>query len=47
MSFLSDGSTADPAVWGDWLECVAQAKQNKVDTQLWQVKQKSLIAGQP
>jgi len=34
MSTLADGETADPAVWHEWLECVNQAKQNKVDTSL-------------
>ncbi|MCB1068122.1 MAG: hypothetical protein KDK56_08050 [Simkania sp.] len=28
MQFLEDGSTADPAVWLDWIECV-----NKISKQ--------------
>ena len=34
MSLLSDGGTADPATWGDWLKCVEAAKNGKVDLQL-------------
>ena len=34
MSTVGDGETADPAVWHEWLECVEQVKQNKVDTSL-------------
>ena len=34
MSLLPDGSTADPAIWGDWLKCVEAAKGGKVDLQL-------------
>jgi len=34
MSFLPEGSTADPAVWSEWLECVLLAKQGKVDVNL-------------
>ncbi len=31
MSILSDGDTADPAIWYEWLECVLKAKQGKVN----------------
>ncbi len=34
MSTVGDCETADPAVWHEWLECVEQVKQNKVDTSL-------------
>ncbi|MEH2237383.1 hypothetical protein [Nostoc sp.] len=34
MSTLGDGETADPAVWHEWLGCVNQVKQGKVDTSL-------------
>ena len=34
MSTLSDGMTADPAVYRDWLECINKVKQGKVDTKL-------------
>jgi len=34
MSLLSDGKTADPAAWGDWLTCVHRAIAGKVDTSL-------------
>lgn len=34
MSFLSDGSTADPAVWHEWSKCIAKAKSEKVDANL-------------
>jgi hypothetical protein len=31
MSMLSDGSTADPAIWDEWIECITLAKQGKVN----------------
>jgi hypothetical protein len=34
MSLLSDGEPADPAIWGDWLECVQRAKSKRVRTDL-------------
>jgi hypothetical protein len=34
MSTLGDGETADPAVWHEWLRCVNQVKQSKIDTSL-------------
>jgi hypothetical protein len=34
MSLLADGGTADPAVWNDWLDAVAQAISGKVDIEL-------------
>jgi hypothetical protein len=34
MSTVGDCETADPAVWYEWLRCVEQAKQSKVDTSL-------------
>lgn len=27
MILLEDGSTADPAAWSDWVECVKMVKQ--------------------
>lgn len=32
MGFLSDGDTADPAAWEDWLACVQKAVDGNVDT---------------
>ena len=29
MSLLADCGTADSAMWSDWLECVAKAKQEQ------------------
>jgi hypothetical protein len=34
MSMLEDGETADPAVWGEWLQAVQQAANADIDTQL-------------
>jgi hypothetical protein len=34
MSFLEDGTTADPAAWQDWLRAVERAKLGEVDTTL-------------
>lgn len=34
MSTLSDGKTVDPAIWDDWLQCINEVKQNKVDIKL-------------
>lgn len=34
MSTVGDGETADPAVWHEWLRCVNQVKQSKIDTSL-------------
>jgi hypothetical protein len=34
MGTIGDGTIADPATWGDWLECVQKAKQGKVDKSL-------------
>jgi hypothetical protein len=34
MSTVGDGETADPAVWHEWLRCINQVKQSKVDTSL-------------
>ncbi|MBD2310801.1 hypothetical protein H6G20_03785 [Desertifilum sp. FACHB-1129] len=31
MSTLEDGTTADPAVWHEWLRCVNQVKQSQID----------------
>jgi hypothetical protein len=30
MSLLPDGGTADPALWGEWLEDVARARREAV-----------------
>jgi len=34
MSLLSDGSTADPAIWEDWIQCVQRVKGGDVDASL-------------
>lgn len=34
LSLLPDGTTADPAAWGDWLRCVEKARQGNVDARL-------------
>jgi hypothetical protein len=34
LSLLSDGTTADPAAWGDWLKCVEKARRGGVDASL-------------
>jgi len=34
MCFLPEGSTADPSVWSDWLECALRAKAGQVDANL-------------
>ena len=34
MSLLSDGGTADPAAWGDWMLSVQRAIDNEVDAEL-------------
>lgn len=34
MSLLADGSTADQAVWLDWLRAVERVKGNQVDATL-------------
>ncbi|MBD2449341.1 hypothetical protein H6G76_19685 [Nostoc sp. FACHB-152] len=34
MSTVQDGTTADPAVWHEWLRCVTQVKHGEVDTSL-------------
>ncbi len=34
LGYLPDGDIADPAVWGEWLECISKAKQGKVDAYL-------------
>lgn len=31
LSLLSDGTTADPAAWRDWLRCVKKARHGDVD----------------
>jgi hypothetical protein len=31
LGLLADGTTADPAAWGDWLQCVEKARSGKVD----------------
>ena len=31
MCLLEDGSTADPAMWSDWLEALKYLEQNDVD----------------
>ncbi|MBC3952670.1 hypothetical protein [Pseudomonas folii] len=34
MSYLADGQTADPAVWTDWMLCVAKVLAGQGDAQL-------------
>jgi hypothetical protein len=34
LSLLQDGSSADPAMWQDWLEAVKVASDGKVDANL-------------
>lgn len=34
MSTLDDGTTADPAVWSDWLEAIEAATRRSLDTTL-------------
>jgi len=34
MSLLEDGSTADAAIWNDWLRAVDKAKRGQVDPRL-------------
>lgn len=34
ISMLADGTTADPAAWGDWMRCVEKARQGAVDGNL-------------
>ncbi|MFP3709937.1 hypothetical protein SB783_38645 [Paraburkholderia sp. SIMBA_009] len=34
LSLLEDGTTADPAAWGDWLRCVEKARRGGVDASL-------------
>lgn len=35
MSTLPSGRIADPAIWNDWLKCIDDVKQGKVDTSLF------------
>lgn len=34
LSLLPDGTTADPAAWGDWLRCIERARGGRVDVSL-------------
>ena len=34
ISLLSDGTTADPAAWRDWLQCVEKARRGGIDAGL-------------
>jgi hypothetical protein len=34
MSLLSDGTTADPAIWRDWLRCVEKSRRGDVPAKL-------------
>jgi hypothetical protein len=34
MSMLSEGGTADPAMWGEWEAAIRKAKQGQVDIEL-------------
>ena len=34
MSTTGDGKTADPAIWSDWIQSVAKAKNSAVNTGL-------------
>ncbi|HEX8911586.1 MAG TPA: hypothetical protein VF796_04445 [Humisphaera sp.] len=34
MSLLADGTTADPAMWADWMRAVQRARNAEVDAAL-------------
>lgn len=34
LSLLSDGTTADPAAWGDWVRCVEKARRGGIEASL-------------
>lgn len=34
MSYLSDGGTADPAIWADWLRCAQKVLDEGADASL-------------
>jgi hypothetical protein len=34
LSLLADGTTADPAAWGDWLRCIDKSRGGGVDASL-------------
>jgi hypothetical protein len=34
MSLLQDGSTADPAIWNDWLQAIEKVRRGEVDPTL-------------
>jgi hypothetical protein len=34
MSTIGDKETADPAIWYEWLECITQLQEGKVETNL-------------
>ena len=34
MSVLPDGSTADPAIWEDWLDAITEARSRRVKLNL-------------
>ena len=34
LSLLPDGTTADPAAWGDWIRCVEKARRGEGDPSL-------------
>jgi hypothetical protein len=34
LSLLTDGGTADPGFWKDWLEAIGKAKHGSVDARL-------------
>ena len=36
MSTLPDGRVADPAIWNEWLQCIDDVKQGKVNTSLFE-----------
>jgi len=34
MSLLQDGGTADPAMWGEWLEAIQRVEKSQVNDNL-------------
>jgi hypothetical protein len=42
MSLLENGSTADPAAWGDWLNAIEKASSNDYDIRLNIIKENSV-----
>jgi len=43
MSFLQDGSTADPATWGDWLKSIGLGKNQITVTEAYAAMQTFVV----